>query len=310
VHRPAIEKALAQASLASQDAGTKYRNIEAYARGLGDWLRGGVPPGWQPVEKAMGLPIAERSARNLAAQEARLAPLSAAERKLVDKLEIFFTSRPPSFSVRMSRARAARVLEDEAFLSTELVSQLKGAVVSPFTPDYEQNSYRAWRYIFGTLSYWDGPEKYGDTVLRLKETTWRRRAWATRRSAMRALAIVGERAGLSVGQAAAVPALEKEAGELFNSWIIAPAHLPRALALQVAGELRVLPPAAFEEFLAAPADKIPGLIQKHDVGWLEGKLWEAALVEDIESVKTPAPAGREILGPAAKLGITVLGAAE
>ena len=305
VHRPAIEKALATASLASQDAGAKYRGLGAYARGLGDWLLGGSPPGWQPVEKKMGLTIGEKSALNLAAEERRLAPLSEVEKKLVAKLERFFTAHPPAFSVRMSRARAARVLEDEAFLSTELVTQLKGTPVTPFTPDYEQRSYRALRYIFGTLSYWDGPEKYGDTVLRLKESAWRRRAWATRRSAMRALAITAERKGVGVETAAADPALAAEAEELFNSWIVAPEQLPRALALQVAGELRALPPGVLGEFLSAEDKELPWLIKKHDVGWLEGRLWEAARVEDIDYVKTPAPAAQEIARPAARLGIKV-----
>lgn len=306
LHSPAIDKILEKASLASQDAGAKYRNMQGYARGLEEWLLRGIPPGWQPVEKKLGRSLQDQSALNLKAQEGRLSPLSAGEEKLRGRLENFFRVSPPGFSVRMSQARAARVLGDEAFLSTELVSLLKGTSVSPFTPDYEQGSYRAWRYIFGTLSYWDGPEKYGDTVLRLKERVWRRRAWATRRSAMRALAIKAEEAGLSVEKAAEEPELVKKAEELFSSWIVTPGDLPRALALQLIGELRELPPGVFAEFQAVPDKEIPGLIARHDVGWLEGKIWEAAGAEDIEFVKTRGPAPEEILRPASGLGIKVL----
>jgi len=305
IHRPAIEKALERASLSQQDAGAKYRNLGEYVRGIEDWIGGGVPPGWQPIEKKLGRPLAALSAVNLKEEEKKLSPLSPDETALVDKLESFFKSVPPSFSVRMSSARASRVLDDEAFLSTELVSSLKGDKVNPFTPDYEQRGYRAWRYIFGTLSYWDGPEKYGDTVLRIKPWTWQRRAWATRRSAMRALALTAEKAGITVEKAALDPALAKEADRLFASWIVTPGDLPRALALQIAGELRGLP-AAYEEFLKAPGEAIPGLIVKYDVGWLEGKLWESAQVEDIEVIKTPGPAPAAISGPAARLGIRVL----
>ena len=306
IHRPAIEKALEAASLARQDAGAKYKNLGGYIRGVEDWIKGGAPPGWQPIEKKLGRTLAEQSAANLAREEKELAPFSREELALLEKLERYFRSDPPSFSVRMSSARAARVLEDEAFLSTELVSSLKGAEVNPFTPDYEQSSYRAWRYIFGTLSYWDGPEKYGDTVLRLKPETWRRRAWATRRSAMKALALTAGKAGTALEKAALDPELAKEADRLFASWITVPADLPRALALQVAGELRGLPPEVSREFLEAPGKDLPGLIKKHDVGWLEGKLRESAQVEDIEFIKTPGAAPAAISGPAARLGIRVI----
>ena len=221
IHRPVIEKALAKASLARQDAGAKYLNLGVYARGVADWISGGAP-GWQPIEKKLGRTLAAQSAFNLGEEERKLAPLSAAEQRLAGKLESFFGTSPPSFSVRMSAARAARVLGDEAFLSTELVSSLKGDKVNPFTPDYEQRSYRAWRYIFGTLSYWDGPEKYGDTVLRLKPGVWQRRVWATRRSAMRALGIAAEKAGVGLEAALGDPALVKEADSLFASWIMTP----------------------------------------------------------------------------------------
>ena len=305
IHRPAIEKALERASLARQDAGAKYRNLGDYVRGVEEWIARGVPPGWQPIEKKLGRPLAAQSALNLEAEAKGLSPLSLEEEELLAKLEAFFRAEPPSFSVRMSAARAARVLGDEAFLSTELVSSLKGDPVSPFTPDYEQASYRAWRYIFGTLSYWDGPEKYGDTVLGLKTGTWQRRAWGTRRSAMRALAMTAEKAGLSAEKAAQDPALVKEADEIFASWIVTPGDLPRALALQVVGELRGLP-AAFQEFLSAPAKELPGLIARHDVGWLEGKIWESAQVGDIGVIKTPGAAPAAVSGPAGRLGIRVI----
>ncbi|KAF0126107.1 MAG: hypothetical protein FD189_1487 [Elusimicrobia bacterium] len=305
LHRPVIDKVLARASLARQDSGAKYANIENYIGGLGDWLLRGIPPGWQPIEKRLGRTLAEQSALNLAAEERLIAPLSADEAGLLAKLEAYFSSHPPAFSVRMSRARAARLLEDEAFLSTELVSLLKGDEVKPFTPDYEQLSYGARRYIFGTLSYWDGPEKYGDTVVRVKERTWKRRTWATRRSAMRALAIVAEGAGVTTDQAAEDPDMAADAEELFNSWIIAPAQLPRALALQVVGELRALPPRASADFLGAAEKDLPGLIARHDVGWLEGRLWESVPVEEIALIKTPG-AAPEISKKASALGIKVL----
>lgn len=306
IHRPAIEKALERASLARQDAGAKYRNLGAYIRGIEEWIKGGTPPGWQPIEKKLGRTLGEQSAFNLAEEERKLTPFSAAERTLLEKLENYFRTEPPAFSVRMSSARAARVLEDEAFLSTELVSTLKGSEVNPFTPDYEQRSYGAWRYIFGTLSYWDGPEKYGDTVLRLKPAAWQKRAWATRRSAMKALALTAERTGTGIEKAAQDPELAKEADGLFASWITVPADLPRALALQVVGELRSLPAGVFKEFAEAPAKDLPGLIKKHDVGWLEGKLRESAQVEDIELIKTPGAAPEAISAPAARLGIRVV----
>ncbi len=306
LHSPAVDKLLARASLAKQDAAVKYRSVEDYIFGLGEWLLRGMPPGRQPIEKMLGRTLAEQSALNLAARERELSPLSAEEEALLAKLEKFFRSAPPSFSVRMSRARAERLLEDEAFLSTELVSLLKGSEVRPFTPDYEQAAYGARRYIFGTLSYWDGPEKYGDTVVRLKERTWKRRSWATRRSARRALAIVAEAAGVTPEEAAGDPEMAGQAEEMFKSWIIVPADLPRALAVQVTEELRALAPGAFSDFARAAPAAIPGLMKKHDVGWLEGRVFESAGIADIELIKVPG-GDPGLTGKAARLGIKTIG---
>lgn len=304
--RPVFSKALKQASLASQDAAAKYQGLGEYARGLEEWIRGGPPQGWQPIEKKLGRSLADQSALNLAAEEKRLAPLSADEEKAVKKLEAYFSVEPPSFSVRMSTARAANVLQDEALLSTGLVTALKGEETNPFTPGYEQRSYGAYDYIFGTLSYWDGPEKYGPAVLRLRQKTWQRRAWATRRSAMRALAIEAERRGLTMQEAEASAAAVKSAEALFASWIVVPRDLPRALALQVAGELRGLPAGALADFLKARVRDIPALIERYDVGWLEGKIRGAAQPEDIELIKAQPPLPEGIAGPAARLGIKTL----
>jgi len=123
---------------------------------------------------------------------------------------------------------------------------------------------------------------------------------------MKALALTAGKAGAAIEKAALDPELTKEADRLFASWITVPADLPRALALQVAGELRGLPPEVSREFLEAPGKDLPGLIKKHDVGWLEGKLRESAQVEDIEFIKTPGPAPAAISGPAARLGIKVI----
>ncbi|HBE88016.1 MAG TPA: hypothetical protein DDW67_02620, partial [Elusimicrobia bacterium] len=295
--RPVFSKALRQASLARQDAAAKYKGLAEYARGLEEWIKNGVPPGWQPIEKKLGRPLAEQSALNLAAEERKLAPLSADEEKAVKKLEAYFSAEPPSFSVRMSTARAANVLQDEALLSTGLVTALKGEDTNPFTPGYEQRGYGAYDYIFGTLSYWDGPPKYGPAVIKLKSKTWGRRAWATRRSAMRALAIEAEKAGLPIERAEADTATVEKAEKLFASWIVVPRDLPRALALQVTGELRALPGEALEDFLKAPAKGIPALIERYDVGWLEGKIRNAAQPEDIELIKAPPPLPDTIAGP-------------
>ncbi len=306
IHRPAIEKAMAQASLARQDAGAKYRGLAEYAKGVGDWIAHGVPPGWQPIEKKLGRPLGEQSALNLAAETKKLSPFSEEEKELLAKLESFFRASPPSFSVRMSAARAARILEDEAFLSTELVSALKGSAVSPFTPSYEQNSFRAYRYIFGTLSYWDGPEKYGDTVVRLKTRAWQRRAWATRRSGYRALVIASENSGVGEDKIAEDPALAKKGEEIFASWIVTPRDMPKSVALQIVDELRRRPPETMKDFIKAGEKELPELIARYDVGWLEGKIRDSVQVEDIALIKTPAPAPAGITAPAARLGIKVI----
>lgn len=301
--RPVFARALERASLARQDPALKYRGLAAYARGVEEWLRGGAPPGWQPIEKKLGRTLAEQSALNLRAARAGLAPLSAEEERLLRRLEKYFAANPPSFSVRMSTPRAARALEDEALLSTGLVAALKGTAVTPFTPGYEDAAYGAYDYLFGTLSYWDGPERYGPAVLRLGLEAWQRRAWATRRSAMRALAMEAEAAGLGMEAAAADSETVKKAEARFASWIMVPRDLPGALALQVTEELRALPPAAAAEFAAARDREIPALITRHDVGWLEGKIWKSARVEELELVKAPSPYPAGIAGPAARLGL-------
>lgn len=301
--RPVFARTLEHASLARQDPALKYRGLAGYADGVEEWLRGGPPPGWQPIEKRLGRTLAEQSALNLRAAEAGLAPFSPAEARLLARLEKYFSANPPSFSVRMSTARAARALEDEALLSTGLVAALKGTPVTPFTPGYEDAAYGAYDYLFGTLSYWDGPERYGPAVLRLGRETWQRRAWATRRSAMRALALEAEAAGLDLEAAAADAGTAKKAEARFASWIVAPRDLPRALALQVTEELRALPPAAAADFAAAPDREIPALIARHDVGWLEGKIWKSARLEELELVKAPLPYPAEIAVPAARLGL-------
>ncbi len=306
VRGPVTERLLERASLAAQDPGAKYRGLAAYSGALEAWIRGGPPPGWQPEELALGRPLAEQSALNLAAGEKALRPLRPGEEALLARLERFFRDHPPSFSVRVSSARAAHVLEDGELLSTLLVSSLKGSAVAPFTPSYEDLAYGAYGYVFGTLSYWDGPEKYGGTVLRLKPEVWRRRAWATRRSAMRALALEAEKAGTSLEKAQLDPALKKAAGELFGSWVVVPSDLPRALALQTVGELRALPPRAFRDFSEAADGDIPGLISRYDVAWLEGKIRGSVRAEDIDLVKTPLPAPAAIAGPADRLGIRVV----
>lgn len=304
--RPIFDRALEHASLARQDPALKYRGLAAYAAGLEAWLRGGPPPGWQPIEKRLGRALAEQSALNLRADGARLAPLSPAEERLLGRLEKYFSANPPSFSVRMSTARAARALEDEALLSTGLVAALKGTAVTPFTPGYEDAAYGAYDYLFGTLSYWDGPERYGPAVLRLGRAAWQRRAWATRRSAMRALAVEAEAAGLDLEAAAADAGTVKKAEARFASWIVAPRDLPGALALQIVEELRTLPQEAAADFAAAPDREIPALIARHDVGWLEGKIWKSARPEEVELVKAPLPYPAGIAGPAARLGLRLV----
>lgn len=304
--RPVFARALERASLARQDPALKYGGLAGYANGVEEWLRGGPPPGWQPIEKRLGRTLAEQSALNLRGAEARLAPFSPAEQRLLERLEKYFTASPPSFSVRMSTARAARALEDEALLSTGLVAALKGNTVTPFTPGYEEEAYGAYDYIFGTLSYWDGPERYGPAVLRLGRDAWRRRAWATRRSAMRALAVEAEEAGLDLEAAAADAGTVEKAGARFASWIVVPRDLPEALALQVTEELRALPPAAAADFAAAPDEEIPALIARHDVGWLEGKIWKSARMEELELVKAPLPYPAGISVPAARLGLRLV----
>lgn len=306
IHRPAIQKMLERHSLARQDAGTKYRGLAGYAKGIEDWIARGVPPGWQPIEKKTGRPLAEQSAANLEAQAKELSPFSPAEKELLAKLEGFFRSNPPAFSVRMSSGRAARVLEDEAFLSTELVSALKASAVSPYTPSYEQESFRAYRYIFGTLSYWDGPAKYGDTVLQVKTRTWQRRAWATRRSGYRALVLAAENSGIEAERIAKDPDLVKKGEAIFAGWIVTPDDMPRSVALQITGELRTRPPETMSEFLKASENKLPELIARHDVGWLEGKIADSVQVEDIALIKTPAPVPAAFSEAASRLGIRVL----
>ncbi|PJA14640.1 MAG: hypothetical protein COX65_05365 [Elusimicrobia bacterium CG_4_10_14_0_2_um_filter_56_8] len=308
IRRPALEKAMKLASLARQDSGAKYRGLSAYAKGIENWISRGVPPGWQPIEKKIGRPLAEQSALNLSADEKSLAPFSEEEKGLLAKLEKYFRDHPPSFSVRMSRFRAARILDDRAFLSTELVADLKGSEVAPFTPSYEQRSFGAYRYIFGTLSYWDGPEKYGDTVLRIKTKTWKRRAWATRRSGFRALVIAAGNSGVDQDKIAADPVLTKKGEAIFASWIVTPEDMPGSVALQIIGELRRRPPETTQDFLKAGEKDIPGLIARHDVGWLEGKIADSVQVEDIDLIKTPSPAEGNIAASAAKLGINVLSA--
>ena len=303
--RPVVARLLERASLASQDPSLKYRALRAFADGLREWAAGGPPPGWQPEEKKLGRSLEAQSALNLAAAERALRPLRPGEEELLEKLRKFFASDPPSFSVRMSTSRAAAVLADGDLLSTALVSALKGAPVKPFTPSYEENDYGAYDYIFGTLSYWDGPEKYGPAVLRLSPETWRGRAWATRRSAMRALAVEAEKAGKTPEEAQRDPALVKAADALFASWIVVPRDLPRALAAQVVSELRELPPGAFAAFSEAAAAEIPGLIKKFDVGWLEGKIRGSVRAGEIVLVKVPAPVPAAIAAPAKTLTIPI-----
>lgn len=305
IDRPVFD-VLRRASFADQDSTAKYRGLESHVHALEKWIQGEPPPGWQPLEKKLKRTLEDQSAQNLREEEKGLGPLSADEKRLLAKLTGYFSSEPPTFSVRMSSSRAQRVLEDQALLSSALVSSLKGAQISPFTPDYEQETYSAYGYIFGTLSYWDGPEKYGQIVLRIKHDSWNKRAWATRRSAMRALAIGAEKAGIDIAEAATSPMLIKKAGELFASWIVTPRDLPRALALQIIGELRQLPAKTADDFLRSPPSKIPDLIKRYDIGWLEGKICGYLQPEEIEALAVPHGFPEVISSSAGKLGIKLI----
>jgi hypothetical protein len=123
---------------------------------------------------------------------------------------------------------------------------------------------------------------------------------------MRALAIEAEKAGISPEEAAADAGLVEKAESRFESWIVVPRDLPRALAFQIIGELRLLPAGALLDFLKIAPAGIPGLIARYDVGWLEGKIHGAAQREDIDLVKAPLPIPESIAAPAGRLGIKTI----
>ena len=288
--------------LATQDSSQKYRHISDYPAAVRAHLEQGRPIWTHPLEASAGRSLNALSATNLARQEGWVGAMTASETQLYQRL----LAMQPSYSFRMSSARLGRVLDDGVVLSTAQVSALKGAPVKPYTPQVEDDLYGAYDYTFGAVGFGRGGEQYGEIRVVLRPETVSARSFATYRSGWQALeSTKRDMAGGALSYAAADPALLQAARERFARWVVAPSQYSKSMALFAVEQVRRKGPEVLSELLAASDDALPALLDKHGIGFLEGKIRGSLNLEDVAWVEIPTGAGDALAHRAGALGLQV-----
>lgn len=276
-------------SLHDQKAGEKYREIASYPVAVLACLRDGEPVFGHPIERYLRTSLRVLSRRNAAREKKVLGTMTLEELRIFNKIKTLEIG----FSFRLTSWRFLRILQDRAILTTAQVRDLKKAAIKPFTPEIEEELYGAYDYIFGTIGLWKGSENYGEVVLRIRPSAWKRRSFATRRSGWRAIEDARERAGLPTDGNLLEPEIADEARRLFGDMVFLPLAYGEAIAIRVIGWLRENP-SKLEAFDSADGEALERLILDNRLGYLEGKIQGSMNLSDIEEAILPPDAEPEV----------------
>ena len=288
--------------LANQDASKKYRHVSDYPSAVRTHLEQGRPAWAHPLEAAAGCSLDELSAANLAREEGWVGEMTPDEARLFQRLE----AKVPSYSFRMTPARLGRVLHDGVILSTAQVASLKGAPVQPYTPRVEEELYGAYDYTFGAVGFGRGSDQYGEVRVVLRPETVRARSWATYRSGWQALrSAARENPGTRLDYDSADPALLEAGRKRFSQWVVAPEHYSRSMALFAVEQVRQKGPEVLAELLEAPEERLPELLERHGVGFLEGRIRGSLNLEDVAWVELPAGCSADLFEGARARGLEI-----
>lgn len=307
VGKARVELALQRGSAKQAAAGQLPVLIERY-------LTTGARSHDHPIEQALGKTIAELSRENMAARLAGLGPLSPDERRIFDKVRAL----TPDYVTRIPVSRLDRLVDD-GILAKRQVSTLLGKKVTPFTPDSEDQLFRALDYTFGNVGFHDGDPAYGEVIVRLRPETWRARSWATDRAGLHAvaraladgpisrlLAKIDGRAARRLNLAdPAQQARLDEARRIFSRWIVGADAYPTEMAAQAVELFRQSGASARRSWLEAEGESLRRLLGERRLGHLEGKILGALSLTDVASVVVPETAPPHAIQRLRQAGIPV-----
>ncbi len=265
-----------EADLTRQDASRKYAHVHRYTRAVYEALTSGQAAREHPLEQHLGRSLADLSRENLQRELQQMGELGAAERGLFDRLK----GLQPHYSFRMTEARLRRVLEDGVLLSTGQVERLLERPVAPYTPGVEDQMFGAYEYTFGAIGFGHGDERYGAVEVRLRPEVWKSRSWASFASGWKALTRVSQ----SPDYDRVDPEQLAAARERFSRWVVTPPDYNATVAAGIVSRLGSLAPEVRRELLEAPPERLPTVLDKHRLWYLEGKIQGSLNLEDIQRV--------------------------
>lgn len=245
-----------------------------------------------------------------------LAPLAPAEQQLVEKIEAM---RAPI--VNRLHFEDLRVVLKNGQLSSYLVEQRTGKHFKHTTPALENELYGAYDCVFASVGPPDGSPRYGDVIVRLRDSV-REQGWATPFSGMHFMYAIRHKDARKMQQdlASGKTLSTQSTNPLslgfddrlhFSHYIVTEKHWNKALAYQAilvvrntddspAGEqarkrfsrlLQENDPDRFWEIFIPPCrtDLPPeAAAARVPFGYLEGKFDNHFSIEDVTSIEVPA----------------------
>ncbi|MCE9552834.1 MAG: hypothetical protein K8T91_05590 [Planctomycetes bacterium] len=251
-----------------------------------------------------------------------LAPLTPQESKLLAKMQPL---QPPIVN-RLSLANLRGVLKNGGLLSLAAEQKLQQKTVRHTTPGVEELLYDAYECVFASVGPPHGTARYGEVIIRLKDTV-REHGWATPFSGMHFVGAIRHKnaqgmldllkAGQKLPTTPGSPlSLNFDDRLHFSHYIVSEKEWSTALAYQAILVLRNLDTspadqqarARFEQMLDKNGTAfwelfippyIAGLPRAEEAarvpfGYLEGKFPDQVLIENFTSIEVPAERLEEI----------------
>jgi hypothetical protein len=259
----------------------------------------------------------ELSSRTTMAEfELFLAPLTSQEARLLKKLE----SMAPPIVNRLSVENLRGILKNGGLLSLAAEQKAAGNNVRHTTPGVENLLYDAYQCVFASVGPPDGTPRYGEVIIRLKDTV-REHGWGTPFSGMHFVYAIRHKnargmlellqAGKELPTAPGSPlSLGFDDRLHFSHYIVTEKEWSKALAYQAILVRRNLPATSSGDlarqrfdtmlekdgrefwtlFIPAP---VPGATKaaaesRVPFGYLEGKFPDQVLIENFTSIEVPA----------------------